>query len=358
MAHVTQDVLTPTYSASGTEVSVTLTVHSDVAFVADVLTVAVRDAGGSVLDFPGVYEVVIPPAGYTLTTAPKSFPAGTYTIFGAYAVNGSWYDLPSTTMPVGVAGPATPSAPPGPPGPPVPIGTVSGAAFGPTVGRTLSWAEEFSAPISAHRWNSSTTSAYQYGTHNPADDKLDWLQPANVTVAGSVVTFTARPGAELLENGRQAWDTGLLTTEGTPEGFQVRPGDYLETAVLLPSGIGAWPALWTWRDGGNEIDTFEYHPDHPALLELTNQIRRRQHAYTNPSTVAPLGWITVGTAYGLRSVNWYVNGTLVYADRAGVPASWSAYLILNLSVDAGRYHPAPHPPGPLTFSADYLRVWH
>ncbi|MDH6132197.1 hypothetical protein P3T37_001582 [Kitasatospora sp. MAA4] len=364
MAQVTQDALTPTYSASGTEVSVTLTVHSDAAFVADVLTVAVRDAGGAVLDFPGVYDIAIPPSGYTLTTAPKSFPAGSYTIFGAYAVDGGWYDLPSTAMvvgatdPTGSGVPTGPGAPVGAPGSPVPVGSVSSAAVGPTAGRTLTWAEEFTAPISTERWNSSTTSAYQYGSHNPAGDKLDWLRPANVTVAGGLATFTARPGSELLTSGQRAWDTGLLTTEGTPEAFQVQVGDYLETAVRLPSGLGAWPGLWTWRDGDNEIDTFEYHPDYPSRLEFTNQIRQRQHSYTNPAVVAPLGWVTVGTAYGLHSVNWYVNGSLVFADRSGVPAGWTAYPILNLSVNAGRYHPAPQSPDPLTFSADYLRVWH
>lgn len=354
MAQVTQDQLLPIHAASGTEVSVVLTVHCDTALLVDVLTVAVRDALGAVLDFPGAYEVLITPAGYTLHTAEQSFEPGTYTIFGAYQVDDQWIDLPSASMAVG-AGQAV--APTDPTGPAIPVGTVSTTPTGPTARRTLAWAEDFNAPISATRWNSSTTSAYQYGTHNPADDKLDWLHPGNVTVAGGIATFTAHPGSEVLENGRQAWDTGLLTTENTAEGFQVKAGDYLETAVQLPAGLGAWPALWTWRNGGQEVDTFEYHPDQPARLEFTNHVRLRQSAFTNPAVVAPLQWITLGTVYGTTSVDWYVNGSKVYSDRSGVPASWHAYLILNLSVDAGRYHPAPALPQPLTFTAAYLRVW-
>ncbi|MDH6114769.1 hypothetical protein P3T36_001120 [Kitasatospora sp. MAP12-15] len=354
MAQVTQDQLLAIPSDSGTEFSVVLTVHAEVALLVDVLTVAVRDALGAVLDFPGVYGVVIPPTGYTLRTDQQAFAPGRYTIFGAYQLDDQWFDLPSAELVVGAGGTG---APIGPAGPAIPVGTVSTAPTGPTARRTLAWAEDFNAPISARRWNSSTTSAYQYGTHNPADDKLDWLHPGNVTAAGGVVTFTARPGSELLENGRRAWDTGLLTTEGTAEGFQVQARDYLETVVQLPAGLGAWPALWTWRDGGQEIDTFEYHPDHPARLEFTNHVRLRQSAYTNTAVLAPLQWITIGTFYGTSSVDWYVNGTKVYSDHSGVPTSWRAFLILNLSVDAGRYHPAPTLSTPLTFRAGYLRVW-
>ncbi|MFE5580954.1 hypothetical protein [Kitasatospora sp. NPDC056531] len=44
----------------------------------------------------------------------------------------------------------------------------------------------------------------------------------------------------------------------------------------------------------------------------------------------------------------------MFSDGKGVGANWSAYLILNLSVCAGKYHPAPQGNTPITF---YVRVY-
>ncbi|MGN9759187.1 glycoside hydrolase family 16 protein [Streptomyces sp. SD31] len=226
-----------------------------------------------------------------------------------------------------------------------------------TADRSLIWSEEFSAPIAwGAKWVGDRSSAYRYRDHNPDDNKLDWLTPGCVTVSGGVATFTATPSGHTLENGRQAWHTGLLTTEYSDEGFRVRTGDYVEARVKLPSGTGAWPALWTWKDGGNEVDSFEYHPDNPHLLELSNHVHRGSTYYTDADAIAPDRWVTIGTRYGACSVEWYVNGACVFSDGTGVGADWSAYLILNLSVCAGRYHPAPCGSAPITFCVDHLRV--
>ncbi|WP_439333419.1 hypothetical protein [Streptomyces cahuitamycinicus] len=93
------------------------------------------------------------------------------------------------------------------------------------------------------------------------------------------------------------WNTGLLTTEGSQEGFTVRAGDVLEARVRLPEEIGAWPALRTWRDGDQEIDVFEYHPDNPDLLEFTNHVRGTNRYHHDPA-IRPGAW--GGPAYRLR----------------------------------------------------------
>ncbi|EGX57077.1 hypothetical protein SZN_24538 [Streptomyces zinciresistens K42] len=224
-------------------------------------------------------------------------------------------------------------------------------------GRTLVWAEEFDAPVDwGVRWTGDRTSAYRYGDHNPDDNKLDWLDPACVTVADGTATFTALPCGHTLENGLRAWRTGLLTTEYSAEGFRVRTGDHVETRVRLPRGTGAWPALWTWKDGRNEVDSFEYHPDNPHLLELSNHVNRAVSYHTDTAAIGPGRWVTVATRYGARCVEWYVDGERVFADGTGVGHDWSAYLILNLSVCAGRHHPAPGDLTPLTFEVDHVRV--
>lgn len=230
-------------------------------------------------------------------------------------------------------------------------------ASGPNTGKTEVFSEDFNGPVSASVWNDTGSSAYANWNNNPGDDKLDWITPSAVSVSNGVATFTATPSTNTLSTGQKAWNTGLLTTESTTQGFQVQTGDYAETKVQLPSGTGAWPALWTWKNGGNEIDSFEYHPDNPNLLEFTNHVRSGGDYYTDASTVAPGKWVTIGTYYGANSVDWYVDGVKVYSDGTGVGSTWSAYLILNLSVVAGQYHPAPSGSSPIVFSADYVHIW-
>ncbi|MBP0461228.1 beta-glucanase [Streptomyces bomunensis] len=202
---------------------------------------------------------------------------------------------------------------------------------------------------SAGQWVAGRTSAYpDGGPVNPGDNKLDHL------VSGASFcrdgTFRARRRPDGL------WDTGLLTTEGSRDGFMVRTGDVLDVRVRLPEGIGAWPAVWTWRDGGNEVDVFEYHPDNPDLLELTNHVGGASHDHRDPA-VRPGGPVSVRVEFGARSVVWWVDGRRVFADGVGVGRDWEAYLIVNLSVSAGRYHPAPEPGcTALDYDVERLRV--
>ncbi|MFJ1751457.1 hypothetical protein [Kitasatospora sp. NPDC088134] len=338
---VTQDRLTPAGMTAGTAGTASVTLHAARCFTAKTVGVGVRDASGANLDFPGsASNVRICPGGTTVTTGGQQLPAGSYTQFGFWQdTAGGWHNLPARTLTVAAA-----------PAPTVPAGPVQG--------KKLTWSDEFDGPIAwGTKWTGDRSSSYRYGTHNPDDNKLDWLAQSAVTVAGGSAVFTATPSAHTLESGKQAWDTGMLTTEYSQEGFQVRTGDYLEARVKLPTGDGAWPALWTWKDGNNEIDSFEYHPDNPNLLELSNRIRSSLKYHTDAAAIGPDRWVTVGTYYGADSVDWYVDGAKVFSDGNGVGANWSAYPILNLSVGAGQYHPTVSGSAPIGFSADWIRVY-
>ncbi|WP_329490585.1 glycoside hydrolase family 16 protein [Kitasatospora sp. NBC_01246] len=370
---VTQDRLAPATMVAGKATTAALTVHSSSCFTAKTVGVGVRDAAGRNLDFPGnVSNAQICPGGLSITTGARTLPAGTYTQFGFWQdLGGTWHNLPSRQLAVSdatVAPAPSPTATPKPTPTPSPTATATPsptapaptapATGAPVAGKSLTWSDEFNGPIAyGSRWTGDKSSAYHYGNHNPDDNKLDWLNKNNVSVAGGVATFTAKPGANTLENGKKSWDTGLLTTEYSSEGFQVKTGDYAETRVKLPAGTGAWPALWTWKNGNGEIDSFEYHPDNPNLLELTNHVNPGHLYYTDAKAIAKDGWVTIGTHYGATSVDWYVNGTKVFSDGKGVGANWSAYLILNLSLSAGQYHAAPQGTAPITFAADYVRVY-
>lgn len=100
-----------------------------------------------------------------------------------------------------------------------------------------------------------------------------------------------------------SWDTGLLTTEGSQEAFTVRSGDVLEARVRLPGEIGAWPAIWTWRDGDQEIDVFEYHPEHPDRVRgtLGRWVGERRSGLRGPAgSGAPLARLPHRQPLGLR----------------------------------------------------------
>ncbi|MFB7666217.1 beta-glucanase [Kitasatospora sp. NPDC056138] len=188
---------------------------------------------------------------------------------------------------------------------------------------------------SAQQWVAGRSSAYpRMGPTNRGDHKLDYL--TNRYCPDGRFTATPRPDG--------LWDCNLLTTEGSPESFQVRTGDTLWAQVTLPVDLGAWPAIWTWRNGDNEVDVFEYHPDNPGLLELSNHVRNGNRYWTDPTgAVAPGATVDLRVVLGASSVLWYVDDTLVFADRRGVGSSWQAYLIVNLSVSDGTYHPRPGP---------------
>ncbi|MEU1278024.1 beta-glucanase [Streptomyces sp. NPDC005805] len=205
---------------------------------------------------------------------------------------------------------------------------------------------DFTSPA---QWVAGRSWAYpQGGPRNRGDNKLDHLTDDPAYTRQGAFRAVRRPDGY--------WNAGLLTTEGSEEGFMVRAGDVLETRVRLPGAMGAWPAVWTWLDGGNEIDVFEYHPDNPDLLELTNHVRRTQRYVRRPD-VAHGAWVDLRCEFGASSVVWSVNGDRVFADRRGVGRRWRAYLIVNLSVCAGRYHPAPDPDvREMEYTVEYLRV--
>ncbi|MFK0221193.1 beta-glucanase [Streptomyces vinaceus] len=202
---------------------------------------------------------------------------------------------------------------------------------------------------STRQWVAGRSWAYPNGgPTNSGDNKLDYLVPDASFSRSGTFRATRRPDGK--------WNAGLLTTEGSEEGFMVRTGDVLESRVRLPVERGAWPAIWTWLDGDNEIDVFEYHPDNPDLLELSNHVKGASHYHRDPA-VGPGRWVDLKVEFGSGSVVWWVNGKQVFADRRGVGRRWRAYLIVNLSVCAGRYHPAPdRAVSEMSYEVAYLRV--
>lgn len=89
---------------------------------------------------------------------------------------------------------------------------------------------DFASP---RQWVAGRSWAYpDGGPVNPDDGKLDHLVTDPAYCRTGRFLATRRPDGD--------WDAGLLTTEGSADGFMVRTGDVLETRVKLPTVTGAW----------------------------------------------------------------------------------------------------------------------
>ncbi|MBD0688776.1 hypothetical protein BG452_24590 [Streptomyces sp. CBMA123] len=209
-----------------------------------------------------------------------------------------------------------------------------------------------------HRWGWQTA-AYADCTENPDSWKLDRLTTDALSTADGRLTITAthRPDG--------AWDTGLLTTgdscDSGGSGVQVRTGDLVTVHVRLPAAnTGAWPCLWTWRDGGNELDLFEWYADHPDRIEFVNHVRSGSTVYSGPE-IGPERWVYVAVRLGDQNDTWYVGPsqdemTPVWSDGTGVGPDFAAYLILNLSIGDGTFHDPPSRTDPVTMQVDLLSI--
>lgn len=228
-------------------------------------------------------------------------------------------------------------------------------------GRSLVFQDDFSNPgDTADKWIFNSTWSYPgAGPTNHPNGKLDHFSDAAITQSGGILTFTATPRSD------GDWDTGLITTGDAeePATFALKTGDFHVAHVQLPddNNMGAWPALWTWNNGGNEIDSFEWHTDNPHLLELTNHVNGGGHYYVNDELVAPSKWVWIGTDFQAGNCTYYVGDSLdtlraVYSDGTGV-GNWEAYAIINLSIVDGTWHPAPTNDNPIVFRVSDYRVY-
>ncbi|MEY9962087.1 hypothetical protein ABIA33_000108 [Streptacidiphilus sp. MAP12-16] len=237
---------------------------------------------------------------------------------------------------------------------------VSGAPPSVAGQRVVFQADFHRMTIGAHQVWGWQTAAFASCVTNPGQQKLDHLTRAAAATRDGVLTITARPRSD------RHWDTGLLTTGDSctsgGSGFLERTGDLVVAHVRLPDGrAGAWPAVWSWRAGGNEVDLFEWHAGAPHRLEFVNHKRGAANLWSSP-LVAPGAWLYLGVRLGADHVTWYVGTTragmrAVWHDNRGVGRSFAAYPVISLSVDDGSNYPPPASAAALAFSMDSFQVY-
>ncbi|WP_152648923.1 beta-glucanase [Streptacidiphilus anmyonensis] len=218
-------------------------------------------------------------------------------------------------------------------------------------------------------WSTYST-AYPNGRTNPENWKLDKVTPGAVRLGkGGGVQFRATP---VTRRPAGAWAAGLLTTEPWGDGsrggngFTLRPGDFVLVHLRLPTrdgggGHGAWPGVWTWKDGGNEVDILEWHGETPDVAEVVNHVGGNAYAWVHSRLLGFGRWVYVGARLGRDTVTWYLGSSpahmrAVFSDGRGVPSDWRAYLVVNLSVSAqeGR---VPDALTPITSELSSVRVY-
>ncbi|WP_018658067.1 hypothetical protein [Actinomadura flavalba] len=237
----------------------------------------------------------------------------------------------------------------------------TGTTFTPRQGRRVVLHEPFDrlrvGPGKLWGWQSG---AYRHCHTNPDGFKLDRLSTGALDVRDGRLTITATPGA------RGYWRTGLLATGDAcgsgGNGFEVRTGDVIKARVRLPTvRTGAWPAIWTWRDGRNEVDLFEWHSDRPDTLEFANHAGGSGKFWSHPAVDRGM-WLDAAVRLGEKRVSWYVATPgqplrRVHTDRKGVGPDFHAHLVVSLSADDGELHARPAPGLPFSFTVTGLTVY-
>lgn len=183
--------------------------------------------------------------------------------------------------------------------------------------------------------------------------------------------------------GEGSWKTKRKTAEYTSASlttFQLAGWKYgkVEVRAKLPTGKGAWPAIWMmgtnrnvtekWPNCG-EIDIMEYVTSAPKTIHGTAHWAKADGKHTsfgkNTKTDTPDEFHVYGIEWDEKSITWTFDGKpygtfdLSKADDqpGGNPFHKPFYLILNLAI-GGSWGGAPDPAiYPQTYLIDYVRVY-
>jgi hypothetical protein len=356
--------LTSLTGRAGVPMSVTLKVHSVSGCVqVQVLSVGVRNASNTNLDFPGAsYGQRICTGQVTHVTGTETFAAGTYRIFGYYKLNGVFHNFTSQTLVISSPSPSpsspSPSSPS--PSPPSPTASAPASASAPTWNPggtyTRTFDDEFNgSAIDSALWetcfncrpgvtgvsapvNSLEQACYaSANVSEPGDGQLHMDLASRPSTCGSSQPFA---GSEL--DSKWAF---------------AQAGGSFEARIFVPSASGqaaAWPAWWiTNTTTGDEIDIVEGLAGHTAAhTHWYAGGQLQSHGCTSASPA--VGWHDFGVSVntGAGTATFYYDGTplcqLPYGGNSPL------HLAFDNSIGAASVRPASFPDGMLV---DWVRAW-
>lgn len=263
--------------------------------------------------------------------------------------------------------------------------SVSGAgAAEPTTDYALVWADEFAVDgrPDASRWT------FEHGFVR--NRELQWYQPENAVVKNGLLVIEARREdranpefgkvdvkPEFAERRRIRFSSASLSTKGIAAWQYGR----FEIRARIPTGSGAWPALWfVGREGrwpaNGEIDLLEYYDD--SILANFAWAAPSGKAHWKSSKL-PMAEISDDPEWAGRfhiwTMDWtqdeivlsldgrLLNRVALAAVRNGVPAPAANpfrqphHLIINLALGGQHGGPLDDIEFPARMEVDYVRVY-
>jgi hypothetical protein len=322
-----------------------------------VLSVGVRDANNTNLDFPGAaYGKRICTGQVTHVTGTETFAAGTYTMFGYYKLNGVFHNFTRQTLVISSPSPSSSSSPSSSPSPSPPPPSASAPTWNPGGTYTPILDDEFNgSAIRAGLWetcfncrpgvtgmsapvNSLEQACYaSANVSEPGDGYLHMDLASRPSTCGSSQPYT---GAEL--------DSKWAFSQA---------GGSFEARIFVPSASGqaaAWPAWWiTNTTTGDEIDIVEGLAGRTAAhTHWYAGGQLQSHGCTSASPA--VGWhdfgVSVDTSAG--TATFYYDGTLLCQLPYG--GTSPLHLAFDNSIGAASVRPSSFPDGMLV---DWVRAW-
>ena len=335
------------------------------------VTIAARSGTGTQADFTGAKAASIPTGGYTFTSGAQTFAAGSYDVFVAVQVNGTWFNLDPHKI------------------------LVSAAAAPPAATPSLDF--EFNGPAGQN-------ANYEHATEQYWKSDNCWYDGCTGTIAqykedharldgaGNLV-LTADKNLDSTHCGTKAcqFASSRLTMQDWSNGGVptfARAGGHFEAKMKLPVGAGLWPAFWTVGDqteatgapwpvsgeidvleskGQNPTTAFEYAHGGTGSGTTVNRFDSGA-GYTLPSgTIADwhvysVDWDPSANGY----IKWSVdNKPLKVLTAAAAGANWKSFqgkhsVILNLAV-GGDFFDGNDSTAGTTFPAkmyvDYVKIY-
>jgi hypothetical protein len=336
----------PGYVTAGSQASGAMTVQAAGSMSAASLGVAVRDAAGGNDDFPGAQSnVSLGTAPYSYTSQGRTFPQGSYTVFGFWEdASGTYHNLPSFTMTVGVPALGISSGPLGMPG-----------------NWNLILDSEFSgSSLDTSIWR---TGWFGSGVTSPANSlEQDCYSPQNVSFPGDGTMHLKVTAAQSTCGGQTYPYTGAMITTNPYDGrasggFQYTYG-VAEAMVYIPpsssSTIANWPAVWAgsqnWPTTGEDDIMEGLGGDACFHFHYSSSGSPAQAGSCVPGNLS--GWHTFASDWENGSVTYYYDGIQVGQITSGITSAPMFLLIDNTTGSIG---------GPVTTPADlqvsYLKVW-
>ncbi|MEM1119542.1 MAG: IPTL-CTERM sorting domain-containing protein [Bacteroidota bacterium] len=236
----------------------------------------------------------------------------------------------------------------------------------------LVWSDEFDGTtLNTANWEQQIGDGTAEGIPGWGNNELQYYQAANTTVAGGILTITAKEESV----GGYAYTSSRIRTKNLQDFAYGR----FEASIKLPIGQGIWPAFWMlstdeayggWPKSG-EIDIMEYlgHEPEKAFGTIHYGDFAPNNKFTSSDYFLPDGTFNddfheFAIEWDENVIRWYVDdilyGTKTPADIA--PDFWpfnqNFHFLLNIAV-GGNLPGSPDASTmfPQTMEVNYVRVY-